>query len=186
MAWQAVCRGANGIVFYSCGFCSCFVRFSGLAFTIRVALNAQYGLRYFDIKRNDDMPFETQWSHLSAVAAEIDRFAPVLLSDEGAAPPVTASLKSGDGSPAWLATRARWGPSAAQAGKGGKDFYLFVANDGNGAGKVQFQLAGTSIGADGVSVVSETPPRKIQPDDASSFSDEVKRLDVVVYRFTPK
>ena len=140
-------------------------------------------LRYFDIKRNDDMPFETQWSHLSAVAAEIDRFAPVLLSDEGAAPPVTASLKSGDGSPAWLATRARWGPSAAQAGK---DFYLFVANDGNGGGKVQFQLAGTSIGADGVSVVSETPPRKIQPDDASSFSDEVKRLDVVVYRFTPK
>ena len=57
MAWQAVCRGANGIVYYS----------------------------YFDIKRNDDVPFETQWGILSAVAAELDSYAPVLLSDEGPA-----------------------------------------------------------------------------------------------------
>eukprot|EP01051_Picozoa_sp_SAG22_P010273 SAG22_NODE_913_length_6527_cov_2.919726_6_plen_182_part_00 len=178
MAWQAICRGANGIVFYS----------------------------FFDIKRNDDVPFAKQWTVLSAVAEEIDSYAPVLLSDEGAAPPVTitttctttggqdlvARPNSGvaGGPPSWLSARARWaapaGGTAATAA--GNTYYLFVANDGNGAGGVTFTLSNTvgSIGAGGVEVVSESPPRKIKPPQGGrSFSDAIDALAVVVYRFSP-
>ena len=58
MAWQAVAAGANGLFFYS----------------------------YFDIQRNPDVPFETKWAELDALAGELLRFAPLLLSDGGAAP----------------------------------------------------------------------------------------------------
>ena len=45
MAWQCICEGATGLVFYS----------------------------WFDVKRNPDVPFETQWQDLKRIAAEIDR-----------------------------------------------------------------------------------------------------------------
>jgi hypothetical protein len=162
MAWQAVCRGANGIIYYS----------------------------FFDIKRNDDVSFAKQWAVLSGVAAEIDSFAPVLLSDEGAAPPVTitggVSPADGGDAPSWLSARARWAPST-EGDAEGNVFYVFVANDGNGAGKVTFKLDSSvgKIGAGGVEVVSEAPPRKIESLDGRSFVDDIERLDVVVYRFTP-
>lgn len=168
MAWQAICRGANGIVYYS----------------------------FFDIKRNDDVPFATQWKVLSDVAAEIDAFAPVLLSDEGAAPSVSASVggtgtSSTGESPSWLATRARWAqasPDMHNAENNAAVFYLFVANDGNGAGTVTFTLDSSvgSITSREVEVVSEPTPRKLKAHkDGTSFSDQIEQLDVVVYRFTP-
>ncbi len=176
MAWQAICRGANGIVYYS----------------------------FFDIKRNDDVSFATEWGILSEVAAEIDKFAPMLLSDEGAAPkPTLAQAKDrhlytkqgdtgdgGDGSPRWLAARARWVASAAVGPlQGGDDYYLFVANDGNGGGRVTFTIDRSvgAITAEGVQVVSVSPPRKIDFDDSGmSFSDTVDPLDVVVYKISTR
>jgi hypothetical protein len=51
MAWQAICAGANGIVFYS----------------------------FFEALRNADISFANQWAHFKTLAAEIDRHATVLL-----------------------------------------------------------------------------------------------------------
>ena len=125
----------------------------------------------------------TEWRLLSTVAAEIDKFAPVLLSDEGAAPAPTLAqagarrqMKLGETgnaseNPSWLAARARWMASAAVGPlQGGDDYYLFVANDGNGRGKVRFTLdrSVTAIAAEGVQVVSESPPRKIDFDGSGT------------------
>lgn len=52
MAWQCLCEGAIGLIFYS----------------------------WFDLRRNPDVPFEQQWGELKRIAAEIDELAPILLS----------------------------------------------------------------------------------------------------------
>lgn len=52
MAWQCVCEGATGLVFYS----------------------------WYDVKRNPDVPFDVQWVGLKQIAAEMDRMSPILLS----------------------------------------------------------------------------------------------------------
>lgn len=52
MAWQCICEGATGLVFYS----------------------------WYDVKRNPDVPFDVQWKGLKRLAAEIDQMAPILLS----------------------------------------------------------------------------------------------------------
>jgi len=57
MAWQCICEGATGLVFYS----------------------------WYDVKRNPDVSFEKQWAYLKEIAAEIDSAAPMLLSTEPAA-----------------------------------------------------------------------------------------------------
>lgn len=54
MAWQCICEGAQGLVFYC----------------------------WHDLKRNPDVPFAVQWEGLKRIAAEIDQMAPVLLSIE--------------------------------------------------------------------------------------------------------
>jgi hypothetical protein len=54
MAWQCICEGASGLVFYS----------------------------FFDIRRGPDVPFEEQWERVKRVAAEIKQWAEVLLSVE--------------------------------------------------------------------------------------------------------
>ena len=144
-------RGANGIVFYS----------------------------WFDILRNDDMSFTEQWGHLCDVATELDKFAPVLLSDAGAAPAAAVSKKGGGSAP-WLRTRARFGDER------GDYYYLFAANDGDGSGEVVFSL-GDSVKISGnVEVVSESPTRTITPADDRSFNDHSKALDVVIYRLATK
>ncbi|MGO8748640.1 MAG: hypothetical protein ACLQNE_21935 [Thermoguttaceae bacterium] len=56
MAWQCICEGATGLVFYS----------------------------WFDVKRNPDVPFAKQWEGLKRLAVEIDHMAPILLSIEPA------------------------------------------------------------------------------------------------------
>jgi hypothetical protein len=61
MAWQCVAAGANGLVFYS----------------------------FFDLfKMNDRDPFEKRWADVCAMAEEVKRYSPVLLSAEPA-PSVT-------------------------------------------------------------------------------------------------
>ena len=54
MAWQSICEGANGIVFYS----------------------------WFDLYRDPATPFEEQWAKVKPVATEIKGMIPALLSVE--------------------------------------------------------------------------------------------------------
>jgi len=72
MAWQCICEGATGLVFYS----------------------------WYDVKRNPDVSFDEQWEGLKRIAAEIDRLAPVLLSVEPV--PEVRTLCGSDTRPAWL------------------------------------------------------------------------------------
>jgi len=85
MAWQCVAAGANGLVFFS----------------------------FFDLYRmNDRDPFDTRWTDVCAMAGEIKRYIPVILSDE-AAQQVTSE------GPASVETRA-W--------RSGPDVYLLAVN----------------------------------------------------------
>ncbi len=54
MAWQCLCEGATGLVFYS----------------------------FFDLVRDKRTPFDVQWGRVKKMAAEIKQWAPVLLSVE--------------------------------------------------------------------------------------------------------
>jgi len=78
MAWQCLCEGATGLVFYS----------------------------WFDLRRNPDVPFDQQWDELKRIAAEIDNLAPILLSVDQA-PSYTVNTLDAAGnkskaSPPWL------------------------------------------------------------------------------------
>jgi len=72
MAWQCICEGATGLIFYS----------------------------WFDVKRRTyDVPFDTQWQDLKKMAAEIDAAVPVLLSVE---PAPGVSVRCRPDEPRWL------------------------------------------------------------------------------------
>ena len=160
-----------------------------------MSVGPQY-FSWFDIIRtSDEVPFEKKWGAVSRIVAEIDSFASILLSNEGAAPPVTMSIGAAAGaeqSPGWLAARARWAALVAELGPAASAndymYYLFVVNDGNGGGLVTFTLDKTVADIHGgVEVVSESPPRKLDLQGKTrSFSDNIEQLDVKVYKFTPK
>ena len=137
MAWQCIAEGATGLIFYS----------------------------WYDVRRNPDVPFETQWQHLKNIAAEIDRHAPALLSIEPV-PAVKAGGVTGADPPAWL----RW-----TARRHGGRLYLFAVNDGDGEGEFTFMFPGAPRS---VRVVDEDRPVKI---DGAGFRDELSALQVRVY-----
>ncbi len=136
MSWQCICEGATGLVFYS----------------------------WFDLKRNADVPFEKQWDALKTIAAEIDRFAPMVLSIE---PPPSVSLEGER--PAWLHWIVR--------GNSGKA-YIVAANDGDGDGTITFKLPPRSRG-----VRELTEGRDILIREAG-FADELPKLAVRIYEIT--
>lgn len=74
MAWQCICEGATGLVFYS----------------------------WPDLKRNPDAPFATHWEGLKRIAAEIDGMAPVLLSVEPAGTVKVRGAAASQDAPHWL------------------------------------------------------------------------------------
>ena len=85
MSWQCVAAGANGLIFYS----------------------------FFDLfKMKERDPFEKRWAEVCAVAEEIKRYIPVILSAEPA-PSVTCE------GPASVETRV-W--------RSGGDVYLLAVN----------------------------------------------------------
>jgi len=137
MAWQCIAEGATGLIFYS----------------------------WYDIRRNPDLPFETGWASLKQIAAEIDRFAPVLLSIEPA-PQVT--LDGGRG-PTWLHSLVR---------RHENKLYVFAVNDGDGTGDVAFQLPA------GVTAVRELTTNREVPVSQSGFRQPLARLAVQVYEAT--
>jgi hypothetical protein len=130
MAWQCLCEGANGLVFYS----------------------------FFDIRRDPDTPFDVQWPRVKQVAAEVARWAPVLLSVERPEP----------GSAAGDCLHVR---KAAQGGK----TYLFVVNDDYGPHEARFRIAAGRV----VRRVSDGAEMK--PDGPGQASDTIKGLDMQVY-----
>jgi beta-D-xylosidase 4 len=149
MAWQAIIAGANGVFFFA----------------------------FWDFLRNPDVPFTMEWARLSTIAAEIDRFAPMLLSD--AAPATKVTVGSGQ-AVIWLATRSHWAQTGTETGTE-KQMYVFAVNDGNGGGLASFALGG-GYKASSVHVVSESPTRTIKAEPGGGFSDTVQRLDVAVYQ----
>ncbi len=54
MTWQCIARGARGLIYYS----------------------------FFDLKRDKQVPFDTQWGRVKQVAAEVKAMEPVILSVE--------------------------------------------------------------------------------------------------------
>jgi len=79
MAWQCICEGATGLVFFS----------------------------WFNLHRNPDVPFDQQWEALKQVAAEIDGMAPVLLSVEPTPSLAAGGAAAGQPAPRWLRWTAR-------------------------------------------------------------------------------
>ncbi len=103
MAWQCVAAGANGLVFYS----------------------------FFDLfKMPDRDPFAKRWADVCAMAVEIKRYIPVMLSAE-AAPAVTCE------GPAAVETRV-W--------RSGSDVYLLVVNGTSEPVTATLTLAGGCTG----------------------------------------
>ena len=137
MTWQCIAEGAGGIIYYC----------------------------WHSLHRNPDMPFEEFWGNLKAVAAEVDRFSPILLSAEPA-PEIQVEIDEGDEPPTWLHTLVR---------KANGKVYLFAVNDGNGEGKVRFSLpAGTKS-------LKELTENVNVAVDGRRLEVTSKRLDVKVY-----
>lgn len=165
MVWQAIANGANGITFYS----------------------------YNDIQRNPDVPFAQEWDRLLDVVTEIKAFAPLLLSDEGAAPP-PAITGGGD---AWLRVRARWvaptlsgsADSVAAGNTTSAEYVVFAVADGSGSGSVTFTLPVEITGRVGsirtvaTPFAGGAPPRRLPSlPGTRSWTDGIGNMELVVYR----
>ena len=74
MAWQCICEGATGLVFYS----------------------------WYDVQRNADVPFAEQWDGLKRIAAEIDGLTPALLSVDPVAALKVYGPAASEDAPRWL------------------------------------------------------------------------------------
>lgn len=99
MAWQCIAAGANGLVFYS----------------------------FFDLsKPQAHDPFERRWPEVCAMAEEIKRYIPVLLSDEPAPAPACEG-------PASVEVRA-W--------RQGRSVYLLVVNGASAPAAATVSLGG--------------------------------------------
>ncbi|NOZ21470.1 MAG: hypothetical protein GXP25_10330 [Planctomycetes bacterium] len=106
MAWQCIAAGANGLVFYS----------------------------YSDLlRRAKKEPFDERWRDVTAMAGEIKRFVPVLLSVEPVDPPTKVDAP---GSVAWRLY--------AKEGKP----YLVVVNSGDSPAEATFLFAKSWSGAE--------------------------------------
>ncbi|NLX96351.1 MAG: hypothetical protein GXY83_09255 [Rhodopirellula sp.] len=142
MTWQCIAEGANGLVFYS----------------------------WYDIHRNADVPFAAQWDKLKRIAAEVDRWSPVLLSVE----PVPAVSFAGEspqgGPPEWLHAIVR-----RYQGR----LYLFAVNDGDGDGMFQCVLPQSPKS------VKEAGESRAVKRNGIGFEDSLKRLELRVYEIEP-
>jgi hypothetical protein len=143
MAWQCICEGATGLVFYS----------------------------WFDVLRNPDAPFDTQWDELKQIAAEIDRMAPVVLSTEPVPAIGAGGPAAGQAAPRWLHWLAR-----CRQGK----LWLIAVSDGDGEGEVSFVLP-----AEVPSVTVAGEARVIRP-EGRVFRDALGRLALHIYEINWK
>ena len=150
MSWIAIAGGANGLFFYS----------------------------FFDLQqegRADPSAAAGLWEGPARVAAEVTRFAPILLSDRA-----QDSLSVMGGTPSWLMLRCHSDPKATDGSSGG--MYIFAVSDGTGGGAVTLQSSrGRALSS--VTIVSETPSRAVKlGGDGKSFSDVIAAMGVVIYK----
>ena len=137
MSWQAICKGAGGLIYYS----------------------------YFDLKRNTDIPFETQWSNLKNIVSEIYSFSDVLLSEENY-DNVQVSNSSGDIS--WLDWTTK---------NYSNKLYIFAVNNGKGEGEISFLLPSKYKTLQQVNGII----KKFSLKD-SQFTDSFGNLEVKIYK----
>ena len=142
MSWIAIAGGANGLFFYS----------------------------FFDLQQEgkaDSTAAAGLWQAPARVAAEVRRFAPILLSNRENIPTVVG------GSPSWLMLRCHSNHSG---------IYIFAVSDGTGGGAITLQPSrGQALSS--VTVVNETPSRAVNLGGGGvSFTDVVKTMAVAVYR----
>ncbi len=135
MAWQCICEGATGLCFYS----------------------------FFDLKRDPQTPFKTQWPRCKQVAAEISELIPVILSID---PVPKVQVKEIP----WLHWTAR-----SQAGK----LYIMAVNNGDGKGNVSFKVPGKYRTA---KVLGEDRFISLKQ---GVLSDRFDTMDVHIYQLEP-
>jgi hypothetical protein len=117
---------------------------------------------WYDVKRNPDVTFDQQWSGLKRLAVEIDKLTPVILSVEN-----TPNITVNDGQPpGWL----HWIVRRHQG-----ILYLIAVNDGDGRGRVTFQLP-----AKPGKIRELSEDRTIEP-GAGGFVDDFEPLSVHIY-----
>ncbi len=131
MAWQCICEGAKGLVFYS----------------------------FYDIRRDPETPFETQWDRVKRMAAEIREWTPAILSVERAAPVEARG------------SHIRWTARCLH----GKT-YLFAVNDDYADHSVTFRLPGWGAGLRRLGDEEFLPA-----DGRDRVGDRLRGLDMQVY-----
>ncbi len=151
MAWQCLCEGATGLVFYS----------------------------WFDLKRNPDVPFDLQWAQLKQIVAEIDRFAPILLSVEERA---AFDLKVHGGTPQKPEEVPSWLHYVVR--RRNDKVYLFAVNDGDGAGQVCFGVSPAVEGKWQVHRARDLTNDRILMVLDDEFAGDFEPLSVHVYEIT--
>ena len=120
------------------------------------------------------MSAREEWARLSKVAAEVVRFAPVLMSTRAVAPTMAGVA------PNWLMLRSHWG-----VGANASLCYIFAVNDGTGGGAVTFSDAGgkRSRAVQEATVINEDAGRALPvASGGSSFVASLSPLDVLVIR----
>jgi len=122
---------------------------------------------WYDVKRNPDVSFDEQWAGLKRLAAEIDKMAPVILSAESTP---TFTVDKGQ-PPQWL----HWFVRQHQG-----RLYLIAVNDGDGQGRVTFQLP-----ADSGPIREMSEDRTIKPENGA-FTDNLAPLAVYLYEIETK
>ena len=136
MAWQSICEGASGLLFYS----------------------------FFDLKRNPDVPFDTQWSYLKKIAEEIANVSDILLSVEKAD---GVKIEGIDGDNSWFNWIAK---------NYNNHLYIFVVSNGKGAGNIKINIPGNYSG---VHIMNEQSHKL--PLINSEFSDSLRNMELKVY-----
>ncbi len=158
MAWQCLCEGATGLVFYS----------------------------WYDLKRNPDVTFDEQWGQLKRIVAEIDRFAPPLLA-AAAGPALRLEVSGGAPGPAapprwlhWLVRRHSGKVYIFTVNDGdGSGEVAFRLSGPSTAGEGDANRPWRAA-----SVKEQTGNRLLKA-DADGFVDRFEPLSVHVYELTP-
>ena len=155
MAWQAICGGANGIVFYS----------------------------FFEMLKPNtlNLTFEQQWSHVSTVAGEIAPHTATLLGEPAPPPadPLASPWKTTRAH--WLGTDV--GGGGGPVGTAPKVYMLFAVSDGNGGGRTGFKLRWPIDTVAVLAAGSATKvARTIQVHGTDTFYDDIAPLGFTAYR----
>eukprot|EP01052_Picozoa_sp_SAG31_P034959 SAG31_NODE_4155_length_3526_cov_1.607237_2_plen_275_part_00 len=150
MVWITIAGGANGVFLYS----------------------------IYDLAKNPDIGYTTEWAMLSKVSNEVQRFAPMLLSDPLPSSAIVATEQDGSSSPGWLMLRSHQLNSTST--------YVFAVSDGRGGGMVTLRLSSKVTHIHAVTIESDqngnSARRATIGADRLSFSGVVEDMEMVAFR----